>query len=292
MYYGRYDRTIDPAINLGVHANKYPLHSRIMHYFTPPMHSAMILLHRKHFVGKFEALEIAAQCFPELKCWEIIWEILGADYKTPKWYEEPYLTELEDVLEEALGIIAIALRDVVTLVPNELGANVKAWRGAVAGVQVDRALRIVDSAKFSRLMKGRLRFYANAPPLFDNIWLIRNELGRIGNNLLSVPMGIYWSILTGQQMDDVGMTLEKLRGGLLSNDEIDIAKYFHCLTSGPLKEGTECQVARDIVGIFDDYYAVLCKISGSVMKSRADSMKLTMHACETTGNNHKCKSTV
>ena len=31
LYYGSYNRSIDPAINLGVHENKYPLHSRIMH---------------------------------------------------------------------------------------------------------------------------------------------------------------------------------------------------------------------------------------------------------------------
>ena len=37
LYYGRYNRSIDPAINLGAHANKYPLHSRIMHYFCPPV---------------------------------------------------------------------------------------------------------------------------------------------------------------------------------------------------------------------------------------------------------------
>src|SRR6266852_403520 len=40
LYYGRYNRTIDPPVNLGTQANKYPLHSRLMHYFSPPVMSA------------------------------------------------------------------------------------------------------------------------------------------------------------------------------------------------------------------------------------------------------------
>ncbi|MFH1918665.1 MAG: hypothetical protein ABIP48_02085, partial [Planctomycetota bacterium] len=111
-YFGRYDRAIDPPINLGVHANKYALHSRLMHYFTPPVHSAMFLLEKRPFVGKFEALEVASQRFAELKCWDYAWEILAADYMTPKWYEEPHLSELEDALEDGLTAIRDALRDV------------------------------------------------------------------------------------------------------------------------------------------------------------------------------------
>jgi len=40
-YYGPYRRGIDPAVNLGKWENKYPLHSRYMHYFTPPVQSAV-----------------------------------------------------------------------------------------------------------------------------------------------------------------------------------------------------------------------------------------------------------
>ena len=32
---------------MGVHENKYPLHSRLMHYFAPPVHSAMFILNRR-----------------------------------------------------------------------------------------------------------------------------------------------------------------------------------------------------------------------------------------------------
>ena len=267
LYFGRYDRKIDPPINLGIHANKYPLHSRLMHYFTPPVHSAMFLLARRSFVGKFEALEVAAERFGRLRCWDLVWEILHANYETPKWYEEPYLTDLEDALEEALVAIAAALREVITLVPPEAGVDVAAWKKALSGVPIDQALHVFDNTKFSRLMKGRLHFYANAPPHFDYTWLIRNELGRIGHSFLVVPLRAYWNIITGETVEDPLPILQRLRGGLLSDAEVDAAVEYHRLTSGPREEGAERQTALDVVDVFDGFFAALAKINDAVMKT-------------------------
>ena len=44
MYYGPYIRGIDPPVNLGKWENKYPLHSRFMHYFSPPVQSAVSIV--------------------------------------------------------------------------------------------------------------------------------------------------------------------------------------------------------------------------------------------------------
>jgi hypothetical protein len=226
----------------------------------------MFLLHRRSFVGKYEALEVAAGRFEQLRCWDLIWEILNANYETPKWYEEPYLSELEDALEEALVAIAAALREVITLVPREAGVDVAAWKRALAEVRIDPAMHIFDSAKFSRLMKGRLHFYANAPPHFDYTWLIRNELGRIGHNFLVVPLGSYWNILTGEKMEDPAAVVQQLRGGLLTDAEADAATEYHRLTSGPRKEGNERRDALDVVEVFDGFFSALAKISDAVRK--------------------------
>jgi hypothetical protein len=260
-YFGRYNRSIDPAINMGVHANKYPLHSRLMHYFTPPVQSAMTVLHRRHFVGKFDSLERAAEDFSELGCWEPLWEILHAGYETPGWYQEPQITELEDMLEEGLVAIAAALRNVITLVPEAVGTDVGAWRRQLAEIPVEPAMRLFDGAKFSRLMKGRLRFYANAPAYFDSTWLIQNEVGRIGHSFFRVPFRVFWRLLTDEVVEDPTDILDRLKGDILTEADVAAARAFHRLTSSRCEEGQERQRALAVADVFDDFYAALAKIS-------------------------------
>ena len=187
-YFGRYNRSIDRPINMGIHENKYPLHSRLMHYFAPPVHSAMFILDGRAYVGKFDALEAAAKAFPSLRCWDYLWEILGKSYASSRWYDEDALVELEDALEEGLIAIAGAIREKITLIPPDAGVDVTAWRQVLANIRIDPAMEFFHQVKFSRLMKGRLRFYANAPRHFETDWLIRNELGRIGDELLHHPL--------------------------------------------------------------------------------------------------------
>ena len=264
LYFGRYDREIDPAINLGVHENKYPLHSRVMHYFNPPVMSAICVLERQNICGKMDAFEIAEHRFPGLCCWDLIREILHGNYETEKWYREPALTELEDALEEALHEILPQLRDAVTLIPEDAGTGIDAWREALAGVKLDPALVIFDNAKFSRLMKGRLHFYGNAPDHFDTTWLIQNELRRIGNSFFRVPFRTFWEIRTGDAVADPVEILDELRGDPLDEAEIEGTKAFARLTPGHWEEGKEPEVAAAIVEVFDDFFRALNKISEAV----------------------------
>ena len=264
LYYGRYSRTIDPAINLGVHENKYPLHSRLMHYFNPPVMSAVCLLERRNIGGKLDAFEIAEQLFPGLRCWEPIREILQAGYEIPKWYGEPLLTELEDVLEEALAQIADRLVGELTLVPAAAGADVGAWKAALQEVPVDPALVIFDNAKFSRLMKGRLLFYCRAPKRFATTWLIQNELARIGESFFRAPFRTFWQLKTGERVEDPVTILDQLRGDPLLDEEVEATREFARLTPGTWDEGKEHEAATAIVEVFDGFFKGLTRISEAV----------------------------
>lgn len=268
-FYGRYDRTIDPAVNLGVHQNKYPLHSRLMHYFTPAVQSAMSLIERRNIAGKFDALEIAQRRFPDLKCWSSINEIISMNYAIPKWYCEPFLSELENELEIALDAISLAMRDYVSILPAEVGTNVNVWRRALQRTEVDPALIIFESAKFSRLMKGRLQFYAQAPSHFESSWLIRNELKRSGQNFLHTPLTVYWKLRTGESVNEPALVLDRLHGDLLTAEEVVAAREFARLTAGRWQQGQEKAVALAIVAIFDDVFKALSKISQAVYEPEA-----------------------
>lgn len=261
LFYGRYDRKIDPPVNLGVHANKYALHSRLMHYFNPPVMSAVCLLLKKSLPGKFDAFEIAARFFPDLKCWEMLNDIFSSGYEAPKWYAEARLVELENELEKALAEIAARLLTAVSLIPISAGVDISKWRQILRQIPMDPALIIFENAKFSRLMKGRLWFYANINEHFDSTWLIQNELRRLGNNFFRVPFGTYWKIKTGETIADPISILDRLRGDVLTDGEIAAVREFARLTPGTWEEGKERSIALAICDVFDEFFKALTKIS-------------------------------
>jgi hypothetical protein len=268
-FYGRYNRSIDPPVNLGIHENKYPLHSRIMHYFTPAVQAAASLLARRNILGKFDALEVAQRQFPELTCWRVVEEILHADYELPQWYEEPLLSELDDHLETGLRAIAAKVRPCLTLVPSHTGPDASVWRKALQDIPIDPALIVREKARFSRLMKGRLLFYAKAPAHFDSAWLIRNELNRMGSNFFHTPFAAYWKVKTGQSIAEPGRILDSLCGDLLTSGEVAATKEFVRLTQRGWKHGQEKEIALAIVEVFDDFFRALTKVSEAVYQAEA-----------------------
>jgi hypothetical protein len=260
LYYGRYDRQIDPPINLGIQAVRYPLHSRLMHYFNPPVHSAVCILDQRNYPGKLDAFESAARLFPRLPCWEMIFEILQAHYELPQYYEEPGLTRLEDALEQGLTAIAAALRQVITLVPASAGLEMAAWKKALGSAPIDPAMLLFDNYKFARLMKGRLVFYLNAPPHFDSDWLILNELRRIRSNFFGVPFRTYWKIKTGEEVADPLSILPALQGNPLTVEEVAAARQFARL-SASITPGQERQIAAGLVEVYDTFYQALARLT-------------------------------
>ena len=119
---------------------------------------------------------------------------------------------------------------------------------------------IFDHAKFSRLMKGRLHFYAQAPAYFETLWLIRNELGRIGRNFFVQPFRVFWKLRSGQTVQDPSTILDAL-GDLLTPQEVACTREFHRLTPGTWADGDERRLALAIVEVFDGFFAALSKIS-------------------------------
>jgi len=267
LYYGRYDRQIDPPCNMFPHEAKYPMHSRIAHYFAPPVQSALCLLERRHIAGKLEALEQAARRFSSLACWEVIRELLAADYAVARWYDEPALSRFEDMLEEALRVLAGALRGVITLVPAEAGTDIAAWKHALAAFPIDPAFAVFDHMRFARLMKGRLQFYADAPASFDSAYLIDNEMRRIGDNFFVQPFRIFWQRYAGETVEDPTAILDRL-GDLLTAEEIADTRAFAALAFPPWR-GVERQRAREIAAIYDGFYRALHKISDILREVQA-----------------------
>lgn len=274
-YYGPYNRGIDPAINMGRFENKYPLHSRIMHYFSPPLQAAVSILEKKPCKGKFSAFEKAEKFFPTLSVLREIQEIAARHYEVPALYEESALTRLEERLRAALDVLLEAIQPEITILPVEEGDDGASLRKKIAAVPVSPLLKLFDSSRFCRLFKGRLFFYANAPAHFDNIWLIQNELSRIGEMFFKGPYRIYWETVTGERTENPVTILDALTPAVISKEEADAAREFARLTPGSWEPGSEVETARAIIPIFDHVFTGLYKLNESLKRFLAQHGKPT-----------------
>jgi len=265
LYWGTYDRSIDPPVNLGQYENKYPLHSRMMHYFTPPVQSALSILRRKTVRGKMEALTLGREMLPETDIFTEVIKTVERHYEVPDLYDEPELSKLEQRLFDGLKHAGNRLGEAITILADTNGPEPEEWKSALKDVPVDPSLQIFDNAKFARLMKGRLYFYTNVPPHFDNLWCIRTELNRIGDSFFRAPFGTFWEISRGEKVDDPAEIVPRLCPEILTQDEVECTLAFDRLTRMDYK-GRETEIAKEIVKIYDGFFQGLHRISRNIME--------------------------
>jgi hypothetical protein len=213
-FWGPYQRGIDPPINIGTWENKYMLHSRFLHYFSPAVQCAVSLWEKRPYRGKFASLRAARQMFPNAHVIDMALEAVDRHYEIPEWYAEPRLTEIEKALRSYLDDTYRTFCGCLTSVDGREDDTPEALKGKLGGVQADRAAVFHDNTKFSRLMKGRLLFFATPIPWFDSTWLIQNELGRIIELLFDGPFRAVGQALWGLDLAPESV-LERLRGELL-----------------------------------------------------------------------------
>lgn len=271
IYYGPYNRAIDPPVNLGRYENKYPLHSRLMHYMAPPLHSAVCLMQRKTTPGKLDALHGARELFPNPATMDLILELVARHYEAPEHLQEPGVTELDSKLEEYLtGAVNTLLENGSSLdCPRdakvaEFKASVKALRG-----QSDESplAKLFENVKFARLMKGRLWFYGQNVLWFDSTWPTRNELNRLRANFYETPLRLFARAVYNRETD-AETALEMMRGEVLSSDEIAAMIVFAELSGAPCTDAELKTRALQIAEIFDPFLHAL-----EVVTTRARSFQ-------------------
>jgi len=264
LYYGRYDRKIDPPVNLGPFENKYPLHSRFMHYFCPPLQAAICILKKRPVRGKMETIRLAQEMFPEQEIFFEMEEVVERHYEVPELYEEPELTYLEDRLERALRFLRDRIAPHLTLVPDAPKKAAAEWKAALKEVPISPLLRAFSAARFSRLMKGRLRFYAEAPPHFDSTWPIENELLRLRRNFFDIPVRVYCEVTTGEIPEDPAAVLPSLHPDILNDEELRCTEEFIRLLPGHWKDGEQKRIAAALADIFDGFFSAQNKITRAI----------------------------
>ena len=250
IYYGPYQRGIDPAVNMGAWENKYPLHSRFMHYFTPPIQSALSIIHRRGLPGKLESLRLARETFPHPEVIDRILEAVDQHYEIEAYYQEPKLGQIEQQLEAYLRDAMETLAESVTLIKIDAEDTPEKLKSKINVIPVDPIERFYEGVKFCRFMKGRLLFYATPITWFDSTWLIQNELGRIVKNFCEQPLNTFGMIRFNENLSARDV-LDRLKGDILSSEICDRVRQFMEIAGMSIIAGQEKKQAREVAEVFE-----------------------------------------
>ena len=250
LYCGPYLRGIDPPINMGPWESKYPLHSRFMHYFTPPVQSAVSILLGKGQKGKFASLKKARELFDKPEVIDMILDAVDRHYEIPAYYAEPKLTQIERDLESYLEGVYARLAGKLTQIDADPADSAETVKAKVKAIPVDPVESFFEGTRFCRFMKGRLLFYAEQIPWFDSIWLIHNELNRMVGNFCNKPLAAFCQVYYGQRLEPTG-ALDRMAGDVLDADMVDQVRTFIQLASEKIPDGQEKARARQIADHFD-----------------------------------------
>lgn len=262
-FYGPYNRTIDPGVNVGMYQNKYALHSRFMHYFTPAVQSAVSILEQRTVRGKLESLRLAAKMFPSRTLFEVIIESAMKSYEVPELYGEPAFTKLETEMFDTLKFLSQQLVDRITTVDKPEKTDVTQWKASLNRITIDPSVIVFDTTKFARQMKGRLYFYLNSPASFETEWLFREQIDFV-RNFFRVPFRVYWNLMSREQVDNPADILDALPTGIFTSEEIDASRHISKLTASESKIGTCKETARKIFEVYDGFFYAIFKISEEV----------------------------
>jgi len=258
-FYGLYIRDIDPAINLGPYEDKYFLHSRLMHYFTPPIQAAVSIILKDTIKGKKEALRLASNIFSGVTMFGETLGIIDKHYEVPALYVNPGMSALEERLFNALCIVKSKMSESITLTFKNEGEDVLDWKHAIANYNMPVKFTIFDSMKFSRLNKGRLYFYVNTPDNFQNMWLIRNELKRMGI-MYRIPYRVCLKLIKEEDVGNPDSFINEFVPHILTVKEAAATLEFSKLTTGTWRIGEEIDTLNKIIDVHDDFFKGLNKV--------------------------------
>jgi len=263
LYYTPYDREIDPPINLGPFENKYPLHSRFMHYFCPPVQSAVSILSKRVIIGKLERLRMAREMFPNPEVIDLLFDSLNKHYETPELYVEPRLSEVEAMLFKYLQDVYSAIQPQITVINAAPNDDSQKLRGKLTGMSAGVVGRFFDGVKFSRLMMGRIYFYIESIPHFDSSWLIRHEMRRVRNLFFETTFSSFGIIAWNMELSPEDV-LEKCRAEFLAEEDYLAVKAFADIFSEKYSKEELKNFAKRVADLMAPFQVALEGLTGKV----------------------------
>ena len=206
----------------------------------------------------------------------MIFEAVEKHYEIPEYYQEPKLTQIEDMLEKYLKDMYLVLKEHVTLIKVEAEDTPESIREKVSEIPIDSVEEFTDGTRFGRLMKGRLQFYATQIPWFDTDWLIPNEVNRMAKNFYDRPLKAY-AIARWHKDMSPETVLERLRGSLFNSQIAEGVKKFVSISRQPLEEDKMKERAAEMAEFYEPIQVMMETLRADLYKllknSRAKGSK-------------------
>ncbi len=269
IYYGPYQRGIDPPINLGDYENKYSLHSRIWHYLVTPLQSALSILERRNIAGKMETLRHARERLENAALIDRAIEIVEAHYELPELLRDPGMMEFERELEAYLRMAYRTILPRLTLIEGSPDDSPAELRERLKAISVDPIQQFFEGVKFCRLMKGRLLFYAEEILWFDSEPCLRIDIGRMRANFFEQPLKICGELWFGQRLEPEEVAA-RLRGELWCDEEYDAVIELARIIERPDMSRSLRPLARRVADVFGPFLAAMERLIGEVRCRFAD----------------------
>jgi hypothetical protein len=255
-FYGPYDRTIDPPINIEPSLERrYSWHSRAMHYFVPPLQAALCLLTRRNVKGKRESLRGWLERCPEATVLDETADMVACGYDVP-WadddgamfqYEARCAAFLDGVLEE--------LKPVVSEVDLEPCGSIEEVRAAVGKMQADPMMILFDGVRFSRVRLGRYHFYLNAPGQFDASRLITYEAAWLQRLFTRSVLQSYVRVRGGPPDSSLDDALALLADGVLDKRAVEVVRQVNELA---FRDNCDARVVlEEVSAVYGEYHVAL-----------------------------------
>jgi len=261
MFWGPYNREIDPPINIAPPIErKYLLHSRAMHYFIPSLQAALSLIKRRAVHGKKETLYRWMEIYPHERVLEEVAEMLDKHYEVKALEDEEEMYAFEERCFVFLRKIAPQVLDAVTIVELEGEKTMESLKAKLAQHPTDPLMTIYNGLRFSRIRRGRYLFYLNAPDYFATDWLIWNEMRWLSNVFTASIFEAYARLRWGKKGASVNEVVALLTPHFLSVEEGKIVKELFKMTLTRPDYRQARRFMRRAVEIFKDYYLILEKI--------------------------------
>ncbi len=272
LYFTPYNRSIDPPINLAEFESKYPLHSRFMHYFCPPVQCAVSIMEKRMVRGKMESLRLARDYFPNPSVIDLIFDAVDRHYEIPEYYFEPRLSEIEGLLFDYLRAAYDTVRPEITVIDAGPGDDSPALKAKCAELSTGLLYRFYEGAKFCRLMMGRLLFYAEEIPSFDSSWLIGHELRRIRRLFFETTFSAFGRIAWDEELAPED-ALERARGEFLDDADYAKVKDYADIFSRPYSDDGKKDFAKEVAARMAPFQVVLEKLGATARRLAVEKGK-------------------
>ena len=256
-YYSPYIHGIDPPTNMGNLADRYAVHSRILHYCVPALQAALSLIRKKPVRGKMETIAGWMELRPSDGIFEDFITKIRCRYRCEEAEDDAKMLRLEEECWKRLQIAMAELPAVVDVIDMKDGAGFEAWKERLATFPENPLMTIFNGVRFARIRKGRYWCYLNVPDHFDVSWLIPNEFTWLRRWFTESIFRCYGRLKCGEDRATLETVLEAMQPDVTDAEGAAAVREVFRIAFADCPKGSEGEPLRTVMDVFPRYEGVL-----------------------------------